>query len=252
MTTTAKTPWGDGSGNAVARSFSEADLQLKHLVSDKRFNLSQFAHMSPDIDEARFLDELSWRHYIVFSSTIFAIKNTRMADKNLAECGVCDGLTIFYALSAARSQKTTCRAYLYDAWDAMRGDLLTDTEKQHEGAYGYLDMENTRKNLNMFETEQLVFNKGYIPDSFESAQNPDRLVWLHIDLNSSTPTLHTLDFFWDRLEDGGVILFDDYAVPGYEDTKSTVDDWTEAVNGTLLHLPTGQALLVKDQFATAS
>jgi len=38
---------------------------------------------------------------------------------------------------------------------------------------------------------------------------------------------------------GGLILFDDYALPGYQNTQKAVEAWIKSKNGTLLHLPTG-------------
>jgi O-methyltransferase len=127
--------------------------------------------------------------------------------------------------------------------------MLMESEKDFAGEYAYLDMKATQKNLSMFEPNNLFFNKGYIPSSFQAGQNPNNLVWLHIDLNSALPTLHALNFFWGKLEMGGLILFDDYALPGYQDTQKAVEAWIKSKNGTLLHLPTGQAIFIKDKCA---
>ena len=37
---------------------------------------------------------------IVFNSVLLASKNTSQKEMNLAECGVCDGLTIYFAVIA--------------------------------------------------------------------------------------------------------------------------------------------------------
>ncbi len=252
MTTTTRTPWENDGNHFLTKSFSEAHNKIKNLVKNNKFILSQFPQMFPGIDQLKFLDELSWRHYIVYWSTVYAIKNTKVDHNNLVECGVCDGLTIYYALSAAESLKKSNNAYLYDAWDAMKEDLLLESEKDLVGQYSYLDMSATEKNLTMFNSESLFFNKGYIPDSFKSAQNPSNLVWLHIDLNASEPTLDALNFFWDDIEEGGVILFDDYALPGYQDTQVRIEKWFSTKSGTLFHMPTGQAIIIKDHFSGKS
>jgi hypothetical protein len=137
---------------------------------------------------------------------------------------------------------------LYDASDAMKENLLLDSEKRFDGQYSFLDVKATEKNLDMFDSDKLFFNKGYIPDSFKVAKNPKSLVWLHIDLNASLATLDSLNFFWNKLENGGIVLFDDYALPGYEDTQRLIEEWVVDKNGTVLHLPTGQAIIIKDQF----
>lgn len=246
MTTVGRPPWKDGGGHDITKDFSKVDALLKKLVQDGSFVLSQLKQGS-SCTEIEWLNELNWRHYILYWSSTFAIKNTESKIKNIAECGVCDGLTIFYAINAVMHLNKTYRAYLYDAWDAMRDDLLMESEKGHSGDYGYLNLQATQKNLSIFDSNTLVFNKGYIPQSFQSANNPDGIVWLHIDLNSAKATIFALDFFWDKLENGGVIIFDDYGHGGYQDTQASIEEWINLKNGTFLHFPTGQAIIIKDQ-----
>lgn len=243
MTTGTRTPWMDGGGHKITQDFCNTDIQLKTLVKKKYFNMSQFS----EVDPIKILNQLKWRHYIVYWSSIYALNNTRSTQNNLAECGVCDGMSAFYALSAAKTMDKTVKAYLYDAWEGMKEDYLVASEKRTVGDYSYLNMESTKKNLSSFGTNAIIFNKGYVPDVFQAAENPDRVVWLHIDLNSSLPTVGALDYFWDKLEDGGVILFDDYAWPGWQDTQKAVEEWSTEKNGMLFHLPTGQALFIKNR-----
>jgi hypothetical protein len=74
------------------------------------------------------------------------------------------------------------------------------------------------------------------------ADNPKKVAWLHIDLNSAGPTVAALDFFYPRMAERGVILFDDYGHHGFEDTMAAVNEWASAKSGMLLPLPTGQAV----------
>lgn len=90
-----------------------------------------------------------------------------------------------------------------------------------------------------------MFIKGFIPDSLGGKSDPDEVAWLHIDLNASLPTTESLKFFFDKLSVGGVILFDDYAGRGFTDTKVAIDKFFSDKKGTLLHMPTGQAIFFK-------
>lgn len=232
-------PWTDAGfhGAKLEDGFMDAHARLKAAVAAGEIRLSQFG-----AEPAAMIDSLLWRHYFVFWSASFAASNTSSPDKNLAECGVCDGLTIFFALSGVPDESS--KAYLYDAWAPMKDENLLSSEKSLAGSYSYLDVENTRKNLARFG-HRLVWNKGFIPDVFAGALNPERVVWLHIDLNSAKPTVQALEFFFERVEPGGIILFDDYAWEGYEDTRVAVRGWCADKKGRLLPLPTGQALFFK-------
>ena len=59
------------------------------------------------------------------------------------------------------------------------------------------------------------------------------------------PTKESLKFFYPLLQSGGVILFDDYAANGYEDTKVEVDNFLLDKKGQFLHMPTGQGFFIK-------
>jgi O-methyltransferase len=227
-------PWADAGlpGAELEERFLAAHQEMKKAVASGEVRLTQFG---AEADAA--VDSLMWRHYVVFWSAALA---SRTGEKNMAECGVCDGLTAFFALRAAGATK----AYLYDAWAPMKDDALLSSEKTLAGSYAYLDVENTRRNLARFEG-RTVWNKGFIPNVFTGADNPNALSWLHVDLNSAKPTLSALEFFYDRLAPGGVILVDDYAWKGYEDTRIAVRRWSADKAGTMLPLPTGQALFLK-------
>ena len=79
----------------------------------------------------------------------------------------------------------------------------------------------------------------------QSPESPISIMYLHIDLNSSGPTLDALEFFFPKLVPGGIIIFDDYAHSGYEDTKIVVDEFFKYKSGLLQKLPTGQAIYYK-------
>ena len=96
----------------------------------------------------------------------------------------------------------------------------------------------------MFQNKT-VFIKGIIPESLAYRDKPTELIWLHIDLNSSAPTLAVLNEFFDKMLPGGVVLFDDYAWRSYYDTKIAVDAFFANKKGILLPLPTGQAIFFK-------
>ncbi len=134
--------------------------------------------------------------------------------------------------------------FLYDAWEGMKAENLLKSESNNINNYDYLDVENTKRNLKDF-SNRIVFNKGYIPDSFKTSVNPEKLSWLHIDLNSSIATKAALDYFFDKILPGGVILFDDYSHRGYEDTMKMIDNYFEGKDGILMPIPTGQAIFFK-------
>jgi O-methyltransferase len=240
MVTHTLTPWHNEGGDKVARDFLRTNREIVSKVKEGKFNLSQFNDVQ---DKTKLLNELMWRHYIVFWSARYASMSTKCSVKNLVECGVCDGLTMYFAMNALK-EEYEFKSYLYDAWESMKSELLLESESWSVGDYSYLAIENTKNNLAAFK-EETVFNKGFIPASFAASDNPTEIVWLHIDLNSSLPTTDALQFFFEKMPPGGIILFDDYAWGNYYDTKLAVDKFFSGKTGVLLPFPTGQAIYFK-------
>ena len=124
---------------------------------------------------------------------------------------------------------------------AMRENELLETEMDHVGNYSELDLNTTKKNLKEFE-DNLIYHVGYIPESLVSEETSKSIVYIHIDLNSAKPTLAVLEFFFPKLVNGGVILFDDYGQEEYKETKNVIDKFFSEKPGLLLKLPTSQAI----------
>ena len=213
--------------------FKELNDQLLKLVLDKKFILTQFQYH--DTDYRKIFDELMWRHYIVFNTVNYVIKFNQNDEVNLVECGVCDGLTISYALNLCMKKKLKFKGYLYDAWEELK-----KSEENLRFNYSYLDINKTKNNLKNFE-KNLIYNKGFIPQIFSNSKNPNKINWLHIDLNSTESTLASLEFF-DKLKPHGIILFDDYG--GFEETRKVIDEFLSNKKGHFLNSPTGQGIFL--------
>ncbi len=93
-----------------------------------------------------------------------------------------------------------------------------------------------------------IYRKHNIPsrihsrDSRTTTLTPQKISYLHIDLNSARPTRFALEFFFPRLLKRGIIVFDDYGSKNYKDTKIVVNKFFKDKPGILMPLPTGQAI----------
>jgi len=186
---------------------------------------------------------LRWRHYIVFWTARWAATVPASSAPNFVECGVCDGLTAYFALRAIPDRRDF-KIFLYDAWEGMKSEYLLQGEQRLAGSYSHLSLEQTQRNLAAFSSGA-VFNRGFIPQSFRETQSPSSVAWLHLDLNSAIPILAALEFFFEKMPPGGVILFDDYGWHGYAETRAVIDKFFAQKTGLHLPLPTGQSIYFK-------
>ncbi|WP_148702289.1 class I SAM-dependent methyltransferase [Nitrosopumilus piranensis] len=231
MKTEHELPWNDEYSGKIFNKTCE-DVQ--------NFNFSKSFRMNENT-----LDELRWRHWIVRTATLHALKFAKSNEYNFVECGVGDGITSFFTMREIANyplRTSDFSMHLYDAWAAMKKDRLLESELDSEGKYAELDFERTKNNLSEFK-KQIVFHKGYIPSTFNShPDSPDSIRYLHIDLNATAPTIDSLEFFLPKLAPGGVILFDDYGWAPYYDTKKAIDEFFSDKPGILMKLPTAQAI----------
>lgn len=188
------------------------------------------------------VDELMWRHWLINFSIKYVNHFVPDTEKNFVECGVGDGMTAFFALKEISRNPTLTqfKMHLYDSWDSMKKEDLINNEIANVGRYYNLNVERTKNNLINFKNET-IYHVGYIPDSF-SDSSPEKIAYLHIDLNATKPTIGSLNFFFPRLIRGGIIIFDDYGNTGYPDTKKQIDEFFKNKPGVLLKSPTGQAI----------
>jgi len=256
LNTKHSNPWGLLGGehptDKVGAAFRLADENLRTSIRQGTFELSQFelSAQSPREHIDKVLNNLLWRHYIVFISARLALgASMESAEKthNYVEVGVCDGLTAFFAISGSEGLADPSRRhfFLLDSWGPMRPEDFAPGDKQKIGSYSFLRRERTEENLRPWSS-LLTYVQGYVPETLSDPALPASMSWLHIDLNSSLTTAASLDLLAQRIAEGGICLFDDYGWGAYSSTKRAVDEYFRTrSDGTLLALPTGQSLWIR-------
>ena len=216
-------------------TFLNTNEEILNHIKENKFNITQFEYYNTDFK--KILNELKWRHYLIFNSCLNLIQSTDNKKKTLVECGVCDGLTFFFAANALFSKNVDFEGFLYDSWSKF-----SFNDKKDIYDYSYLSVDTAKQNLSKFK-EHLNYLEGKIPDTFDNPISPKKIDFLHIDLNSSDATLNTLEFFYEKVSNNGVIIFDDYGRIEYE--KKVIDTFFNNKIGNFISIPTGQAIFVK-------
>ena len=85
---------------------------------------------------------------------------------------------------------------------------------------------------------------GFIPDTL-SQITTEKIAYASIDLNCVQPEKDALTFIWEKLVNGGIIVFDDYAFPGHEKQKKSHDAFAKEKNCLIFTVPTGHGVLIK-------
>lgn len=174
-----------------------------------------------------------WRRYILACSAFHAVQ----LEGDFVECGVFQGSGVKTVMDYLGGKDFPKTFWAYDTYDynPVKGH---ENELQKEGFFQSV--------LERFEGyKQVNLVKGLIPDVFEEAI-PDKIAYLHIDLNNAEAELHSLDYLFDRVVSGGVIVLDDYEWSGiYRAQKQAEDPWFDARGYRVTPLPTGQGIIYK-------
>ncbi len=88
------------------------------------------------------------------------------------------------------------------------------------------------------------FHKGWIPAVF--ADLPEtRWSFVHVDVDLYEPTYATLEYFYPRLVEGGVILCDDYGSAIFPGAQRAWHRFCDERDVRFVMLDTGQSVILK-------
>lgn len=174
-------------------------------------------------------------------------KSVRRLRGSTAECGVFRGVSsamICKALEGAYQEGEN--HYGFDSFAGLPEPTGRDHEapKVHVWEAGDLSasLEETRKSLTDFPQCRLI--QGWIPACFAGLENT-RFRLVHIDVDLDVPTQDCLKFFYPRMVDGGILVFDDYGFASCPGARKAIDEFFQSRPEPVYELASGQAFAVK-------
>ncbi|MBF0224825.1 MAG: hypothetical protein HQK76_05155 [Desulfobacterales bacterium] len=132
--------------------------------------------------------------------------------------------------------------YLFDTFEGICDKLVLEGEDvayKHQYKNTYELVSSAFKDF-----PNVIIVKGIVPYSLKTV-NIEKIAYLSIDMNCAQPEKEALEFFWDKIVQGGIIILDDYCFYGRDIQKKYADDFANSVKHKILSLPTGQGLLIK-------
>jgi hypothetical protein len=171
---------------------------------------------------------------------------------DFVECGVNHGFLSSAIMEYLNWDSLNRTFYLLDTFDGpdlrqvSSEDYVSGFKEKNEAlsraGFYVKDVETVRANFSQWKNVKII--KGSIPETLDQVEAAS-IAYLHLDLNCSLPEVAALNFFWDRLCSGAIVLIDDYGYCGYESQKRAMDAVAEARHIMIASLPTGQGLLIK-------
>lgn len=165
---------------------------------------------------------------------------SRGVDGDIAECGSFRGASAYFLAEATGG--TGKRLHLFDSWQGLPPPVGADGSAWKAGDLTASEAE-CLATLAPFATRVDSY-RGWIPDRF--AEVEDRTFSLvHVDVDLYEPHRDALRFFWPRLADGGVMVFDDYGSSYCPGARQAVDEYFGPRGLYVIGVPTGQGFLFK-------
>ena len=176
---------------------------------------------------------------------LYIAKSTAEIEGATAECGVFRGAGSYLTLASAKEKKK--KHYVFDSFEGLsmpgtKDQVESDTSfkwKQHD-----LSVAESLVRKNLAHFDNVEYCKGWIPDKFHVAEG-ERFSFVHIDVDLFDPTLDSLEFFYPRMNAGGIILCDDYGFSTCPGAKKAFDQFVSDKKESIIALTTGQGFIVK-------
>jgi O-methyltransferase len=184
---------------------------------------------------------LLWRLHTL----AWAAKNALNVDGDFVECGVFKGFCSEVILKYLGFQNIPRQAYLYDTFEGLPEKTSTELERR-VWDYTMYDPEviynEVREKFSKYKNVNVV--RGIVPDSFEVAV-PEKIAFLHIDMNSEKAEMLALEHLFDKVTPGGVIVFDDFGWTCNANQMKAELAFMNQRGHHVLELPTGQGVVIK-------
>lgn len=140
----------------------------------------------------------------------------------IVECGVGQGRGLALWTSLVLLGKTNRKVWAFDSFEGFPALAIEDnaTKEFERGLeeYRQFDIPYVRQTLLDFGLSSVDINrqismvKGFIPDSLKNYDGAP-IALLYVDLDIYEGYRDSLAFFWDKVNLGGVIAFDEYCKP---------------------------------------
>ncbi|PZQ65087.1 MAG: methyltransferase [Phenylobacterium zucineum] len=202
---------------------------------DKRFAelAKEHAHLLP-------LPNWHWN----LQTVVWAVQQARDVPGDFVELGVFRGHTTRFVADYLGFDAWAKTWWLYDTFEGIPKDQLDegwDNVNQHNyvGTYSYDEVRDRFAGYGNIKVIQ-----GRVPEILAEGA-PERIAFMHIDLNNMTAEIAALDALFDRVSPGGIIVFDDYCWVAAARQHLAEKAWFAARGLQILPLPTGQGVFVK-------
>src|SRR4030095_6351956 len=147
---------------------------------------------------------------------------------DFVECGVNTGAYARAIIEYINFNSLDKTFYLFDTFEGFPVSQVTPHEKKqgidHYGGNHYKDVyEEVKQTFARFKVKLI---KGLVPDTLEQC-DATQIAYLSIDMNAVALEIAAINFFWDKLVKGAVVILDDYGFSKHIHQKKAFDEFAQ-------------------------
>lgn len=186
-----------------------------------------------DSDAETVEKSIIWRTHVL----AWAAHSCLRLEGEFVECACYKGTSAKILCEYLDFNKTGKHYYLYDLFE--HDDTMDHHNMPEHGVHLYEQVKQRFK-----EFPNVHVTKGSVPEVLLQIA-PEKIAFMHLDINSADAEIGALKVLFDRIVPGGLIVLDDYGWLGYRGQKLAEDIFFGEKGYRVLELPTGQGLLIK-------
>ncbi len=216
----------------------------KRIMPEYRFEWPQLAWWHDEafnryLKQFRELDGLNTpRRWMLYQLTRLA----GAVHGDTAECGVFEGAGSYLICRSLGEHPGISRThFIFDSFEGLSAPTMA------EGSYwtaGNLTCDLDAVKLNLASVKNISWHKGWIPGRFSDAADR-KFCFVHIDVDLYEPTRDSIQFFYPRMNEGGIILCDDYGFTSCPGATRAIEEFLKDKPEKMLALASGGGFLIK-------
>ncbi len=157
------------------------------------------------------------------------------------ECGVFEGAGSYLICRSVIDTNHSRTHFMFDTFEGLSAPVAMDGTYWKEG---HLSCSLEKAKANLADLDKISWKKGMIPTRFEEVQ--DRaFAFVHIDVDLYEPTRDSIRFFYPRMNQGGIIVCDDYGFTTCPGATLAIDEFLAEKPEKMIGLPSGGGFLIK-------
>ncbi len=237
-------------GAPVLREYSYNGSGLRtfgkttEFLEDPRFRQAHGRGWNSGHKKVRHIDDNRWIVHIA----LWAAGQAARLPGDFVECGVDTGMMSLAICEWLDFNATGKQFWLFDTFAGIPDSQMTEAERNGIGGWHNRECYEECYALaqaNFAPWPGCVLVRGQVPDTLARFPPDRQVAYLSIDMNIVLPEIAAMEFFWDRLVPGAMVLLDDYGWATHTAQKHALDDFARARGASILNLPTGQGLIIR-------